>query len=282
MKLLSKLNLAILVGIMMFASCKKEEIVQETNNYYTAPSESTPANMKLLKEYGASDSTMKLTFTYYNGEKYKLNELKIINGGVAQQKFIINYDGSANPESYQIYSLPANTLDDQGTYEVDLNNNITKVITRNNLGDTTGIYSFTYILVGREYKVASINYFSQSVGDILYYDYFEYDQRGFMTKVTGYDNRGANLYKSIITEFTPSNVVNSLPNLKNYLLTASRPNLGSTAALYFSSYMPSIARTEFYNSSGDVTDVEFTEFNMQADADNNITSLVDLGIYFKY
>lgn len=285
MKFLSKFSIVFVLGIVMFSSCEKEDSSQEINNYYTTPDNHSSANMKLLKEYGNVDSTAKLTFTYYNGEKSKLKELLSYVSGTPNAKLIINYNGSGKPESFQLFSLPANTLNFQGTYEVDAKNNITKAVYRNNIGDTTGIFSFAYILVGSEYKVASTAYFTPTDGKNIYYNYFEYDEKGFLTKVTGYDHTGATLYKSSVTECTSTNVINSLPNIMNYTLLISSSNLKGTACLYFSSYIPSSARTDNYNSIGGLTGTDIEAYtNIQSDADDNITSMnvSGSGTYFKY
>lgn len=269
-------------GLVLF-SCKKEDPAQIiNNNYYQNDDNESSVNMKKMMEYGLTDSTAKITFTYYNNEKAKISQMiyNDVSGPTERLEFF--YDSEGNPDYFQILSLPGNTLTSQGEFILDANNNVSKSIIKTATGDTVATIKLTYTYVANQYKISS-RIIVDSSGDEDH-DYFEYNQDGNLYKNTSYETGVSGLYKSEEVESSFSNVVNSFPNLYLYTLVLNS-SVSRSASLYYSTRVPNVIRTQRYTPTGALGSFTSTIIEgIEADADNNITNFIDGSspIYVKY
>jgi hypothetical protein len=280
-----KLLMYIAVLALSFTACKKEG--DTIVNNYGSSDEKYPART-MLKGYGDADKSQNYNFTYQNDEIGKLKELTLTDAlDVASAKLIILYNGSNQPAGYQVYTLPVNTLSSQGTFKVNSAGQIITSVQRKVNGDTTGIAYFEYGNV--DYQPISFRYYDQSTKRYTVYEYFTYDKSGNMTKAVQYKNNGTDpAYKSSETEASGyGKGINGLNQAAYYwlgLLGASY-GYGSSAPLYFSSYLPSSTRTQSYKVDGTNSGVDFSNFDFTLDDKSNVTFITGAGsdgIYLKY
>jgi hypothetical protein len=267
---------------LVFTSCKKEgdTIV---NNYTTSDEEKNPVRV-MLKGYGNVDSSQKLSFSYFNDQIGELSEIVSLYSG-SGSKMAIQYSGN-NPSVFQTYSLPANTLDAQGTYRVDAQGRIIQVIVRKINGDTTGIIALQYER-GPDYQPSSYTYYDKTAKRITAYEFITYDKNGNVTRVVSYTNNGTKTYKSGESEVSGyGKGINGLTQIYNYVAASLSGSLGGGVALYLSNYMPGSIRQQSYNADGTLGDANITSLEYTVNANNHVSTLRIADspqiIYFKY
>ncbi len=278
--------LTCIAAVALFLSACSKEGDNIVNNYGTQTPE--PPQRTMLKEYGLIDSSQTIRFAYQNNKVGKIKELISFNTGTAASKYVILYDGLDNPVGYQSYTLPANTLNEQGTYKLDQNKRIVEVLKRMPNGDTIGIGYFQY--ADLDYQPTSFSYYKQSDKRMTRYDYFMYDNRGNLTRAVSYQDNGTDpLYKSEEVEASGyGKAINSLNQLHNYIVTVGGDyGFSSSSALYFSNYLPTSTRTQTYKPSGNNNSASVSNLNISTDQNNNVTRLSTGGpgsqtIFFKY
>lgn len=273
-------------AIFLISSCSKEgdTII---NNYGSSEDVSAPKRT-MFKEYGLTDSSQVLRFSYQNNEIGKLNLFTSYFSGVANNKLVILYNSNNLPEGYQTFMMPANTLDQQGTFKRDAKNRITEVIKREINGDTIGIVYIQYINL--EYQPVSISYYNKSNDRFSRYEYYSYDIKGNVKKVSSYEYDGTNsLYlQSEVEADGYDKIVNPLNQLYYYLvLSFSDFGIGNAAPLYFSHYLPSYTREQSYLADGSKSSANVSNSVFVTDGNNNPIKMLTQGnsnqeIYFKY
>lgn len=273
-------------AIFLISSCSKEgdTII---NNYGSSDDVSAPKRT-MFKEYGLTDSSQSLRFSYHNNEIGKLNLFTSFMSGVPLNKLVILYNSSNLPEGYQTFLLPANTLDQQGTFKLDEKNRITEVIKREINGDTIGIVYLQY--TNLEYQPVSISYYNKSNDRFSRYEYYTYDSKGNVKKVSSYQYNGTDplFLEREIEAGGYDKIINPLNQLYYYLvLSFSDYGIGSSAPLYFSHYLPSNTREQTYLANGNKSYVYVNNSVFIANSDNNPIKMITQGnssqeIYFKY
>lgn len=259
----------VLIASLLLISCKKDESTV-INNY--GASETTAPKRKMMTEFGVSDSSFVLAFSFLNNEIGKLNELTGYSAGVANSKITILYNGS-KPQGYQSFSLPANTLVQQGTYVLDGKGRIIQVVQRLPNADTVGISYITY--TGVDYQPSSFKYYNKADDRVNYHSYFTYDSKGNMTHAVNYTNNGT-LYKSSEIDVSGySEGINPLNQIYYYLVTAAaNGGFSSAAPLYFSNYISSSTREQRFDVNGNPDGVTLSDYNYETDKDNYVTHII--------
>lgn len=279
-----KSTLLVSLFTLLLISCGKEgdTII---NNYNNPSGDLTPPTRKMMKSYGLADTSQTINFTFLNNDLTKLKELLLVFGGVPSSKYVILYNGSNVVEGYQSYTMPANTLNEQGTFKLDKKGRIIEVIKRKTNGDTIGISSFGYINL--EYQPASFTYYDKTSNRIVKMEFMSYDIYGNLTRLSSYTNNGINpTYKSGEIEasaFTKG--INPLNQLHPYLVAVTGTGGYSTQApLYFSNYFPSSVVEDNFKSDGSADGANASTYQIETDADNYVTSLSANGqkIVIKY
>jgi hypothetical protein len=268
-----KLLSYVAVAVLLLTACKKEgdTII---NNYGSSSDGPGVPKRTLLKAYGYTDSSQVIRFTYQNGEIGKLKEFTSFSSGVATAKMIILYNGSNQPEGYQSYTLPANTLNEQGTYKLDAEGRIIQVVKRKTNGDTIGIAYFQYNTV--DYQPISYYFYDKTADRNTIYDYFTYDKNGNVVKAVSYEKNSTDpLYKVSETEASGfGKGINGLNQLYYYLVSsASSYGYRASSTLYFSNYLPTSTRTQNYNPDGTSSSVDISNLEFSLDNNNNVVRL---------
>jgi len=274
-------------ALLLFTACSTEgdTIV---NNYGTSDGTAKAPARTMLKEYGLIDSTQTIRFNYQNNEIGKIKDLISFNAGSAASKYVILYNGANKPEAYQSYTLPANTLNEQGTFKLDENGRIIEVVKRKVNGDTIGIGYFQY--TDLDYQPASYSYYNQTDKRFSRYEYFLYDNRGNITKTISYTDNGTDpLYKESEVEASSyGKAINSLNQLYNYLVVNGGDyGFSLSGALYSSNYLPTSTRQQNYLPDGKSSSVNISNLNITTDNNNNVLKLNTGGIsgqsiFFRY
>jgi hypothetical protein len=280
------LMMCIAAGALLFTACKKggDTII---NNYGSSDNGKAP-NRTMFKGYGFVDSSQTIRFAYQNNEIGKIKELRSFDTSGPRIKYVILYDGANKPEGYQSYTLPANTLNEQGTFKLDDKGRIIEVVKRELIGDTIGIAYFQY--VDLDYQPSSFSFYNHSDKRFTRYEYYTYDNRGNVTRTVSYKRSGSNpLFREEEVEASGfGNTVNPLNQLYNYVVTISGDyGFNSSAPLYFSNYLPSSVRSQSFDQDGKTTSVSLNNYSIKTDANNNPISMVTSGstspaVYFRY
>lgn len=263
-------------ALLLLAACKKDgdTII---NNYGSEPG--TTPKRTMLKAYGFIDSTQVLRFTYQNDQIGKLKEFTSYdNTGTATAKVVILYNGSNQATGYQSYTLPANTLEAQGTFRMDGDGHVVEVLQRNLTGDTLGIGYYQYD--GADYQPTSFYFYDKPNDRNSVYEYYTYDKNGNIIKAISYKDNGTDpLYKASETEASGfGKGINGLNQLYYYLI-ASQSSYGfsTSSALYFSNYFPKSLRTQNYKPNGNGDGVSISNLEFKLDNNNNVIQLMGVG-----
>lgn len=264
-------------AVLLLAACKKEgdTII---NNYGSSDAGTIPKRT-LLKAYGFVDSSQVIRFAYQNDQPGKLKEFTNYDATHnPTSKVVILYNGSNQPTGYQNYTLPANTLNGQGTFKLDADGRVVQVVQRNVGGDTLGIAHFQY--QASDYQPSSYFYFDKPNNRNSVYEYFTYDKNGNVVKSVSYKDNGTDpLYKTSVTESEGfGKGINGLNQLWYYFASiASSYGFSSSSALYFSNYFPTSIRSENYKPNGNSDGASITNLELKQDANNNVIELNGAG-----
>lgn len=264
-------------AVLLLTACKKDgdTII---NNYGSSDAGAIPKRT-MLKAYGFTDSSQILRFSYQNDQIGKLKELTSYDAtSTATSKVVILYDGANKAIGYQSYTLPANTLEVQGTFKLDDNGRIVQVIQRKVNGDTTGIAYFQY--EGADYQPTSFYFYDKPNNRNSVYEYYTYDKNGNAVKAVSYKDNGTDpLYKASETEATGfGKGINGINQLYYYLVcSSSSSGFSSSSTLYFSNYFPTSIRTQNYKANGNNDGVSITNLELKLDGNNNVVQLIGVG-----
>lgn len=271
------------IAAIFFTACKKEG--DTINNYYSTTTDVKLPPRKLMKEYGLADSSQVIRFTFINNDPSKLKELISSSMGVPATKFTVLYNASNQPEGYQSFTLPANTLNEQGTYKLDGKGRITEVIKRKPNGDTIGISSYSYASI--DFQPVTFTYYDKSFDRIVKYEFFYYDIYGNMTRMTSYSNNGTDpVYKSSEVETSVfTKAINPLNQLTPYLISSfGSYGFSNSGPLYFSLYFPASSIENRFKIDGSSDGSSVSSYKIETDTENFITSLTSGSqvIFVKY
>ncbi|MES2617793.1 MAG: hypothetical protein V4613_07940 [Bacteroidota bacterium] len=267
-----KTSLFALLFVSLLISCSKEG--DTIINNYNGSGDTKAPTRKLMKSYGLADTSQTINFTYLNNDLTKLKELISVVSGVPSAKYVILYNSSNVVEGYQSYTMPANTLNEQGTFKLDSKGRIIEVIKRKINGDTIGINTFGY--TNLDYQPVSFTHFEKSVNRISKMEFMSYDNNGNLTRLTSYTNNGTDpIYKSGQVEASSfSKAINPLNELHPYLVAVTGSyGFSGQGPLYFSNYFPSSVVEENFKSDGSANGASVNTYMVEADADNYLTSL---------
>lgn len=273
-------------ALLLLTACKKDgdTII---NNYGSSEAGSTPKRT-MLKAYGYVDSSYSLGFTYQNDQIGKLKELTTYDATkTPTSKAVILYNSANQPVGYQSYTLPANTLNAQGTFKLDGDGRVIEVVRRDVGGDTLGIAYFQY--EGVDYQPSSFYFYDKPNKRNSVYEYYTYDKNGNLIKAESYQDNGTDpLYKSSETEASGfGKGINPINQLYYYLVSsASSYGFSSSCVLYFSNYFAKNIRTQNYKPNGNGDGVSISNLDYKTDGNNNVIELSGAGgsvaIYLQY